>query len=234
MKVVTVSCLMLFVAGCATTDSLTPQFTRTDPKRGQVAQVEATANSGASKTAPVMIRIIKEDKKLELWKEDVDQKWSRIKSYEICYYSGDLGPKKKQGDYQAPEGFYEITKAQLNPHSREHLSMDTGYPNNYDRFYGYTGSNVMIHGGCSSAGCYAITDKNIEEVYASVRDALNHRQKSVQLQIYPFAMTDWRMRFEKENPNYNFWRQLKLGWDYFDKNQKVIPITVSSQEYKLK
>jgi len=231
MKMIPVSCLMLFIAGCATTG--TPQFNRSDPMRGQVAQVDATAKAAARKDAPVMIRVIKETKQLELWKEDVDHKWTKAKTYDICYFSGDLGPKKKQGDYQAPEGFYKITKSDLNPLSTEHLSINTGYPNTLDRFYGYTGSSVMIHGGCRSVGCYAITDKNVEEVYASVRDALNHGQEHIQLQIYPFAMSDWRMYLEKKNPNYKFWQELKRGWDYFEQNHREIPVTIQSGEYKV-
>jgi murein L,D-transpeptidase YafK len=182
----------------------------------------------------VLLRIIKETKQLELWKQDNDGTWIKVKSYEICAFSGQPGPKKKQGDYQAPEGFYEITASQLNPFSSYHLSINTGYPNKYDRAYSYSGAALMIHGGCSSAGCYAMTDPNIEEIYAAVRDAIKGGQKSVQLQIYPFSM-DWLNMFAYRNdPNYKFWTELKAGWDWFEKNKQPIPVDIRDGKYYIK
>lgn len=221
----------LMLAGCSSIG--VSKFSRTDPKRGLVNQTYETREAGAAPNAEVMIRIIKEDRILELWKVQKDATWQKIKTYNICTVSGGLGPKKKQGDRQAPEGFYSVAGSQLNPFSAEHLSINTGYPNVRDRFYRYTGSALMIHGGCSSAGCYAITDAAMEELYAAVRDAIRGGQKNVQLQIYPFVMSDWRMMLQSKDPNYAFWKELKQGWDWFEKNQKPIPVTVVNGSYKI-
>ena len=230
-KKVTASLLaVLLLGGCVPI----ARYSSKDPQRGLVAQVSDTANKGARYNAPVMLRIIKETKTLELWKQDSDNSWSKVKTYEICAFSGQPGPKKKQGDYQAPEGFYEITASQLNPFSSQHLSMNTGYPNRYDRAHSYSGAALMIHGGCSSAGCYAMTDPNIEEIYAAVRDAIKGGQKSVQLQIYPFEMGFFNMFANRNDPNYKFWTELKAGWDWFEKNRKPIPIAVDRESYYVK
>ena len=229
-KALIVAASALVLAGCVPT----VKYSSKDPQRGLVVQASDTANKGAKYNAPVLLRIIKETKQLELWKQDSDNSWTKIKSYEICAFSGQPGPKKKQGDYQAPEGFYEITASQLNPFSSYHLSINTGYPNKYDRAYSYSGAALMIHGGCSSAGCYAMTDPNIEEIYAAVRDAIKGGQKSVQLQIYPFSM-DWLNMFAYRNdPNYKFWTELKAGWDWFEKNKQPIPIDIRDGRYIIK
>ena len=153
------------------------------------------------------------------------------KTYPICRFSGELGPKRRFADRQAPEGFYTLTKSNLNPFSKEHLSINTGYPNELDRNWHYTGGDVMIHGGCSSAGCYAMTDAAMEEIYASVRDALQAGQASVQLQIYPFRMSDWRMISMKNDKNHAFWLELKRGWDWFEAHKAPIPVTISGRDY---
>lgn len=230
-KKVTASLLaVLLLGGCVPV----ARYSSKDPQRGLVTQVSDTANKGARYNAPVLLRIIKETKQLELWKQDSNNSWTKIKSYEICAFSGQPGPKKKQGDYQAPEGFYEITAGQLNPFSSYHLSINTGYPNKYDQAHSYSGAALMIHGGCSSAGCYAMTDPNIEEIYAAVRDAIKGGQKSVQLQIYPFEMGYFAMLTSRNNPNYKFWTELKAGWDWFEKNRMPIPITVDQGSYYVK
>ena len=89
-----------------------------------------------------------------------------LRNYPICRWSGELGPKIKLGDRQAPEGFYTITPGLMNPNSNHYLAINTGFPNAYDTANGRTGSYLMIHGGCSSAGCYAMTDEQIGEIYA--------------------------------------------------------------------
>ena len=88
-----------------------------------------------------------------------------FKTYPICSYSGGLGPKIQQGDRQAPEGFYLVSLEQLNPRSKYYLAFNVGFPNAYDRAYGRTGSNIMVHGDCTSSGCYAMTDAVMEEIY---------------------------------------------------------------------
>src|SRR3954453_17203174 len=113
---------------------------------------------GMDETAPIFIRIFKEESQLEVWKQKQNGDYALLNSYAICRWSGELGPKLKEGDYQAPEGFYTITPAQMNPNSAYYLSFNMGYPNAYDKAWGRTGSQLMVHGDCSSRGCYAMTD----------------------------------------------------------------------------
>lgn len=223
MKKIIVLSLATVLAGCSVT---TTQYTRTDPQRGKVVQPADLRKQGDQ----VMIRIVKEDRVLELWKLG-GEGWKKAKTYDICNYSGTLGPKKKTGDRQAPEGFYTITRGSLNPLSSEHLSVNLGFPNARDLASNYHGSYLMIHGGCSSAGCYAITDPSMEEVYAAIRDALDKGQRSIQVQVYPFRMTDRRMKDENKNPNYAFWTELKAGWDKFENDNKPLSVAVQGGKY---
>ena len=222
----------LLLAACNTMGQGTTQYERRDPQRGKVTQSNRTHGMLVSVASPDMLRIIKESNTLELWRQSPSG-WTRVRSYDICRYSGNLGPKQKTADLQAPEGFYEITRRSLNPVSREYLSINTGYPNAYDRAHGRTGSDVMIHGGCKSAGCFAMTDGSIEEIYAAVRDALAAGQSSIQLQIYPFEMTDARMAALPKSSTTDFWHQLKAGWDYFEHYKRPIPIGVHRGRYVL-
>ncbi len=136
-------------------------------------------------------------------------RFALLKIYPICRWSGELGPKTREGDRQAPEGFYTVTPGQMNPNSHYYLSFDIGYPNAYDRAYGRTGSNIMVHGDCSSRGCYAMTDEQISEIYALARESFLGNQQSFQVQAYPFRMTPPNMAKHRSNPNMPFWKMLK-------------------------
>src|SRR6202040_1228378 len=121
--------------------------------------------------SPILVRIFKEEAELEVWKQDDSGRFALLRTYPICRWSGDLGPKSKEGDRQAPEGFYPITPSLMNPNSSQYLAINTGFPNAYDRANNRTGAFLMIHGGCSSAGCYAMTDEQIAEIYALARES---------------------------------------------------------------
>ena len=109
------------------------------------------------RAAPILIRIFKEESTLEVWKEDRTGKFALLNAYPICKFSGKLGPKLAQGDYQAPEGFYDVTANQMNPWSVEYLAFNTGFPNALDRSLGRNGSFIMFHGGSEKFGFYAMT-----------------------------------------------------------------------------
>ena len=126
----------------------------------------------------MLIRIYKEAE-LEVWKRSTSGRYVRLKTFPICRWSGQLGPKQKEGDRQTPEGFYAVNASQMNPKSKHYLSFDTGFPNAYDRAHGATGSALMVHGTCSSAGCYAMTDTGMSEIYALMRDAFKGGQKEI-------------------------------------------------------
>lgn len=181
---------------------------------------------------PVFIRIFKEESLLEVWIRS-GAEYQHLKDYFICAYSGDLGPKLKEGDRQSPEGFYKVEKYQLNPNSKFHFSFNLGFPNKYDREHNRTGSFLMVHGNCVSDGCYAMTDEKIEEIYALVEGALQKGQEYVQVHAYPFRMTDATMAFYSDNEWYDFWVNLKEGHDYFEVEHLPPHIKVENRQYTI-
>jgi len=190
-------------------------------------RVEAT---GFDWGAPVFIRIFKQSDELEVWLQKSDGIFDLFKTYPICRWSGDLGPKLKQGDQQSPEGFYFVTPTAMNPQSSYHLSFNLGYPNTYDRAHGRTGDYLMVHGRCVSIGCYAMTDRSIEELYLLANAAFENGQSFFRVHSFPFRMTDEAMAAYENNRWINFWRNLKTGYDVFE--HKRIPPDVSVKDAK--
>jgi murein L,D-transpeptidase YafK len=181
--------------------------------------------------APMLIRAYKKEAELEVWKQKKDGKYVLFKTYPMCRWSGQLGPKKTEGDRQVPEGFYTITPGQMNPNSHYYLSFNVGYPNAYDRAHGYAGGNIMVHGICSSAGCFSMTDKQIEEIYALARESFAGGQHAIQMQSYPFHMTAENMAKLRQDPNMPFWKEIKKGSDYFDVTKLETPVGVCNKHY---
>ena len=157
------------------------------PAPSQTRTLMSAKDMAAS--APILVRVFKKESVLEVWKQTRAGRYELLKSFPICRWSGQLGPKRRVGDRQAPEGFYTVGPRQMNPNSQFHLSFDIGYPNAFDRAHGGTGAYLMVHGQCTSSGCYAMTDAQIEEVYALARDAFAGGQKAFQFQAFPFRMT---------------------------------------------
>jgi len=188
------------------------------------------AVKGMRQDSPIFIRIFKEESELEVWKYK-DGRFQYFKAYAICAWSGGLGPKVQQGDRQAPEGFYTISRGQMNPHSLYHLAFNIGFPNAYDRSNGHTGSALMIHGNCKSAGCYAMTDAYIEEIYILAREAFNAGQTRIHVQALPFRMTAENMARHRDSPWFNFWVSLKEGYDAFEATGKPPIVKVCSRQY---
>ncbi|MCV3207685.1 murein L,D-transpeptidase [Mesorhizobium sp. YC-39] len=186
---------------------------------------------GMARTSPVLARIFKEEGKLEIWKAKTNGRYDMVASYDICKWSGKLGPKYTEGDRQAPEGFYTVRPAQMNPRSSYHLSFNIGYPNAYDRANGRTGSNLMVHGACSSSGCYSMTDAQIEQIYAFGRDAFQGGQTEFQIQAFPFRMTAANMARYRKDPNYDFWKMLKVGYDNFEITKVPPKVDVCEKRY---
>jgi murein L,D-transpeptidase YafK len=183
------------------------------------------------KQSPILMRIFKEESELEVWKQDETGRFALLRTYPICRWSGELGPKIKAGDRQAPEGFYTITPGLMNPNSSRYLAINTGFPNAYDTANGRTGSFLMIHGDCSSAGCYAMTDEQIAEIYALAREAFFGGQKSFQLQAYPFRMTPLNMARHRNSPDMAFWRMIKQGYDHFEVTRLEPKVDVCDKRY---
>jgi murein L,D-transpeptidase YafK len=181
--------------------------------------------------SPILVRLFKEEAELEVWKQDRSGRFALLKTYPICRWSGDLGPKVREGDRQAPEGFYNISPAQMNPQSAYYLSFNTGYPNAYDRSLGHTGSELMVHGDCSSRGCYAMTDEQIAEIYSLGRESFFGGQKSFQFQAYPFRMTPVNMARHRNNPNMPFWKMIKEGYDHFEVTRQEPKVDFCEKKY---
>ncbi len=183
------------------------------------------------KESSVLVRLFKQEAELELWKQDASGRYELLKTYPICRWSGELGPKIKEGDRQAPEGFYNITPAQMNPNSQFYLSFNMGYPNAYDKAWGRTGAHLMVHGDCSSRGCYAMTDDQIGEIYALARESFFGGQRSFQVQAYPFRMTPANFAKHRNNPNVPFWKMLKEGSDHFEITRQEPKVDVCEKRY---
>jgi murein L,D-transpeptidase YafK len=183
------------------------------------------------KESPILMRVFKEEAELEVWKQDDSGRFALLRTYPICRWSGELGPKIKQGDRQAPEGFYAITPGLMNPDSSQYLAINTGFPNAYDRSNGRTGAFLMIHGGCSSSGCYAMTDEQIAEIYALAREAFYGGQRSFQLQAYPFRMTPLNMARHRNSPHMAFWKMIKQGYDHFEVTRLEPKVDVCEKRY---
>jgi murein L,D-transpeptidase YafK len=187
--------------------------------------------AGTTKEAPTLIRAYKKEAEMEVWKMRPDGRYVHVKTFPMCRWSGQLGPKTREGDRQVPEGFYSISPGQLNPNSSYYLSFNVGYPNTYDRALGHTGGTIMVHGVCSSMGCFSMTDRQIGEIYAIVRTSLNAGQNAVQMQSYPFHMTAENLARHRLDPNIAFWKQLKEGADHFEVTKQEPTVGVCGRRY---
>jgi murein L,D-transpeptidase YafK len=182
-------------------------------------------------SSPTVIRTYKKEAELEIWKMKSNGEYALLKTYPMCRWSGQLGPKKREGDMQVPEGFYSIAPGQMNPNSHYYLAFNVGYPNAYDRAYGRSGGNVMVHGVCSSAGCFSMTDEQVADIYAIARDSFAGGQREIQLQSYPFHMTAENMAKFRLDPNIDFWKNLKDGSDHFEVTKNEPSVLVCGKHY---
>ena len=221
----------LAVSGC--TDSDYKSLSSGAKANAQLSQavLKTMKSKGMTRTSPILGRIFKEEGKLEIWKQKDNGRYDIIASYDICKYSGKLGPKFVEGDRQAPEGFYTVRPGQMNPNSSYHLSFNIGYPNAYDRANGRSGANLMVHGACSSSGCYSMTDGQMEQIYAFARDAFQGGQTEFQIQAFPFRMTAANMARYRDDPNYEFWAMLKEGYDHFEITKTPPKVDVCEKKY---
>jgi murein L,D-transpeptidase YafK len=190
----------------------------TEPQFDRTRLHADLAQAGFAMGNEAHVRIFKREHRLELWMKPADGRFELFRAYEICKYSGGLGPKLAEGDHQSPEGFYRVARAQLNPNSRHHLAFNIGFPNAFDKELGRTGSFLMVHGGCTSVGCYAMTDQQIDEIYAVMEAALDRGQPEIDVAIFPFRMTGTAIQAEARNQWSPFWRNLKQGFDLFEQH----------------
>ncbi len=195
------------------------------------AMLALEAQKKMPKLSPILLRVFKEESELEVWKQTATGRFELLKRYPICRWSGELGPKLHEGDYQAPEGFYAITPKLMNPNSSYYLAINIGFPNAFDAANDRDGSFLMIHGNCASVGCYAMTDEQIGEIYALARDAFTGGKPAFQVQAYPFRMTPENLARHRTNPNLPFWQMLKIGSDHFETTHLEPRVDVCDRRY---
>jgi murein L,D-transpeptidase YafK len=175
----------------------------------------------------ILLRAFKQEGLLELWAAGgADRPYALVHEYRICTSSGTLGPKRRFGDEQVPEGFYELDW--FNPQSNFFLSLHISYPNASDRILGShknPGGDIFLHGNCASIGCIPITDDGIKEVYWLAVLVHDQDQQHLPIQVYPARLTDGGMKaLATSHPNQAaliaFWTNLKQGYDFFEKNHR--------------
>jgi murein L,D-transpeptidase YafK len=219
-----------FLSGCDTDEiSLATNAKANQPVSPKL--IQAMVDKDMDLQSPILVRLFKQEAELEVWKQNRSGQFALLKTYPICRWSGDLGPKVREGDRQAPEGFYAITPGLMNPQSAYYLSFNTGYPNTYDQALGHSGSQLMVHGDCSSRGCYAMTDEQISEIYSLGRESFFGGQKAFQFQAYPFRMTPLNMAKHRNNPNMPFWKMIKVGYDHFEVSRQEPKVSYCEKKY---
>jgi len=225
-------------AGRAAAQTSIPQSRRSNAaiKRRKASLIRDMSAKGFDYGAQVFLRIVKsaQGKSSGAYLEAFIEKEGLFKPYKrwpVCYYSGELGPKVKQGDGQSPEGFYWVPPRALNPFSSYHLSFNLGYPNAYDRYHGRTGNYLMVHGSCVSIGCYAMGDDAIEEIFTLFVGAYEAGQRGVRVHIFPFEMDGNLPTAQRRSSHAAFWKNLKQGWDHFERYARPPNVEVVGGQY---
>jgi murein L,D-transpeptidase YafK len=191
---------------------------------------ERLRDKGVTLADPIMIRIFKAESQLEIWKQRGNA-YVLFATYPICYWSGSLGPKLRDGDRQAPEGFYTLTRSQTRHVGRWPRSLDLGFPNVLDQSQARTGSSILIHGGCSSVGCFAMTNPVSDEIHQLTVAAIDAGEQFVPVHVFPFRMTDKTIAAQSSSPWKAFWNNLKEGYDVFERTKRPPIISVCSGRY---
>jgi murein L,D-transpeptidase YafK len=187
---------------------------------------------GVAADAPILIRVFKAESEMEVWTGDEEGNYKLFATYPICYWSGTLGPKLKEGDKQAPEGFYAITmEHSIHKGTRWPKSLNIGYPNPFDKINLRSGSHILIHGGCASIGCFAMTNAVSLEVYKLAANAFDAGQPNIPVHVFPFRMTEANLA-KYDMPQWNgFWRNLKEGYDLFERTHRPPRVSVCGMRY---
>lgn len=190
------------------------------------------AEAGVKSGAPMLMRIFKETSELEIWLEKGDR-FVLFATYPICHWSGTIGPKLREGDKQTPEGFYTITNRQMRHFGRWTRAINLGFPNAYDRAHDRDGSYILMHGGCSSVGCFAMTNPVIGEIYGLANAAIKNGQRHVPVHVFPFRMTDAALAAHASNPWHGFWSTLQEGSKSFERTGRPPRISVCEGQYRV-
>jgi murein L,D-transpeptidase YafK len=188
------------------------------------------ANRGMKIGSPIMVRIFKAEAELEVWMK-AGERFELLAIYPICNWAGTLGPKLSEGDMQSPEGLYFIGRRQLHSSTRWRRSLDIGYPNAFDRVHARTGSSILVHGGCTSTGCFAMTDQVMDQIFRLSRAALLKGRERIAVHIFPFRMTPENMAAHAASPWQGFWANLKEAYDLFERTRLPPAVKVCARRY---
>lgn len=181
------------------------------------------------------IRVFKQEKILEVWTfSKSDTKFKKVRDYTICRTSGSLGPKRREGDLQIPEGFYHIDR--FNPKSRFYLSLGINYPNRSDKILGKIGDlggDIFLHGGRATIGCVPITDDYIKEVYWLAVQAKSNGQEKIPVHIFPAKLdidkiSHLKKQYATQETMIKLWENLQIGYLWFEKHLNLPDISVNS------
>jgi murein L,D-transpeptidase YafK len=181
--------------------------------------------------APIYLRIIKDQKRMEVWVQGRRREFSRLRSYKICGSSAALGPRRRNTQTLQPEGFYTLGSGSLRPQPITYLGLDLSWPNAFDRAQGWSGTTSLLQAGCASEPHFGLTDQDMEEVYTLVHSALAAGQAGVPVHIFPFEMSQLRMLTIARGPNSGFWRTLAPAWQTFERTKKPPQVSVSGRRY---
>ncbi len=232
-RLLAIGCIALLLGARVATQVQMPHSQRAQDAMQRVTPTLRAdlAAQGLSWGTPVFMRVYKDPGTLEVWLQNSRNQFQLFRRYPVCYFSGQPGPKVREGDLQSPEGFYFVTPARLNPFSRFHLSFNLGFPNAYDRHHGRTGSALMVHGDCVSIGCYAMTDAGIEEIYTLAHAALSHGQPFFRVHVFPFEMTAANVDAQHASRWHAFWQNLKVGHDHFETHRRPPNVRLRDGRY---
>src|SRR5262245_6728439 len=198
------------------------------------ARDQRLADKGLTAGSPILIRIFKAEFEFELWMRK-GERFELFATYPICYWSGTLGPKMHEGDKQAPEGFYAVGLNQIHRSGRWPRSLNIGYPNALDRAHARTGSLILVHGGCTSTGCFAMTNPVMAEIYGLAEQALQQGQERIPIHVFPFRMTEANLAAGSvvHGEWRDFWHNLKLGYDLFERTRVPPKVGICNKQYAL-
>ena len=188
------------------------------------------AEKGLALGRDVFVRVFKAESELEVWMRSGDR-FELFATYPICYWSGTIGPKVREGDKQNPEGFYTVARRQLHRSGRWPQSLNLGFPNALDKAYDRTGSYILIHGGCSSVGCFAMTDPVVAEIFKLAEAALKGGQDRIDVHVFPFRMTEANLALHHNGDWADFWRNIKGGYDSFERTRLPPKVSVCERRY---
>lgn len=208
------------------------QRSRRAEERGAMLLSPALRSEGSSLGAPVFIQIFKRPSVLKLFmRQDHGERFVPIAHFPVCARSGDIGPKQREGDNQAPEGLYTVRPRQMNPHSSFHLSFNLGFPNAAERARGWTGSFLMVHGGCASIGCYAMTDPIIEQIWAVMAAAFRAGQPAIDVHCFPFSLSETDSEAHRGSRFSEYWAEIAPAYQIFDRTQRPPRVRIRNGRY---